>query len=273
MRDLEKLKVDDLKGWYQRYYSPANAILVVVGDVDPKEVISMAKKYYGGIKGMPVEKPAEFKVPEQTAQRRITVEAPANVPYLIMGFHVPAVVDRPENEWEPYALEVLSAILDGGDAARFSDQLIRGQEVASAAGSSYDPFARLAGYFTIDANPARDVSVDKLEQAILGQLKTLQDELVPAAELDRVKAQMIASDVYERDSVFYQAMKLGLMEATLNDWRLSEMHTERLKSVTPEQVREVARKYFRPKNMTVARLDPLPIVSGNSNREGEKNAD
>ena len=121
-------------------------------------------------------------------------------------------------------------------------------------------------------NPARGVAVEKLEKAILGQLNKLQDELVPAGELERVKAQMIAAEVYERDSVFYQAMKLGLMETTLNDWRLGEQHTERLKSVTPEQVREVARKYFKPENMTVARLDPLPIESGDSSKEGDKNA-
>lgn len=276
MRDLKELEVDDLHKWYQRYYSPANAILVVVGDVEPAEVIALAKKYYGPLKSTAVEHPQQHKVAKQTATKRITVSAPANVPYVILGFHVPAVVDKPEHDWEPYALEVMSAILDGGSAARFSDQLIRGQQVATAIGTSYDPFARLAGYFSINGNPARDTSVEKLEKAVLDQLKMLQDQPVSESELQRVKAQVIASNVYERDSVFYQGMKLGLLESTLNDWRLSENHNDRLHAVTAEQVKYVARKYFQPENMTVAELDPLPIASDTSakmiNSKEQKNA-
>ena len=264
MRDLEKLEVDDLQKWYQRYYSPANAVLVVVGDVVPSEVIAMAKKYYGPIKSTEVEAPEKHKVADQNGTKRITVKAPANVPYVIIGFHVPAVVDKPENDWEPYALEVMSAILDGGSAARFSDQLVRGQQVATAVSTSYDPFARLAGYFLIDGNPARERNVEQLEKAVLEQLKMLQDNPVSETELRRVKAQVIASNVYERDSVFYQAMKLGLMETTLNDWRLSETHNERLQAVTAEQVKYVASKYFLPENMTVAVLDPQPIPGNES---------
>ncbi len=95
----------------------------------------------------------------------------------------------------------------------------------------------------------------------LGQLKMLQDQVVSESELQRVKAQVIASNVYERDSVFYQAMKLGLLETTHNDWRLTESHDDRLHAVTAEQVMFVARKYFQPENMTVAVLDPQPIKS------------
>ncbi|MEA1889620.1 MAG: pitrilysin family protein [Pseudomonadota bacterium] len=261
MRDLKKLRVADLQKWYQRYYSPANAILVVVGDVEPDEVIAMAKKYYGPIKSSSVEVPKKFKVARQTATKRITVKAPANLPYMILGFHVPAVADNPEHDWEPYALELLSAILDGGSAARFADQLIRGQQVATAVSTSYDPFARLAGYFLIDGNPARETGIVQLEKAILEQLKQLKEKPVSNNELQRVKAQVIAANVYERDSVFYQGMKLGLMETTLNDWRLTEGHTNKLRAVTAEQIMAVAKKYFLPENMTVAVLDPQPIAT------------
>ncbi len=259
MRDLKKLKVSDLQKWYQRFYSPSNAILVVVGDVVPEEVIAMAKKYYGPVKSSPVETPKTFKVAKQTATKRITVKAPANLPYMILGFHVPAVADKPKNEWEPYALELLSAILDGGSAARFADRLIRGQQVATAVSTSYDPFARLAGYFLVDGNPARGTGMAILEKAILEQLEQLKKEQVSDSELKRVKAQVIAASIYERDSVFYQGMKLGLMETTLNDWRLTEEHADRLRAVTAKQIMMVAKKYFLPENMTVAVLDPQPI--------------
>ncbi|NOY17474.1 MAG: insulinase family protein [Gammaproteobacteria bacterium] len=262
MRDLKKLDVRDLQKWYQRYYSPANAILVVVGDVDPDEVISMAKKYYGPIKSSKVEVPQQFKVAKQVATKRITVKAPANLPYIILGFHVPAVADKPEHDWEPYALELLSAILDGGSAARFADQLIRGQQVATTVSTSYDPFVRLAGYFLIDGNPARGTGIAQLEKAILEQLEQLKEKPVSDKELQRVKAQVIAANVYERDSVFYQGMKLGLLETTLNDWRLTENHVKRLRAVTAGQIMAVAKKYFLPENMTVAVLDPQPIAKG-----------
>ena len=267
MRDLKGLEVDDLHKWYQRFYSPANAILVVVGDVNPDEVIALAKKYYGPIKSSKVEIPEQHKVAIQTATKRISVKAPANVPYMILGFHVPAVADKPEFDWEPYALEMMSAILDGGSAARFSDQLVRGQEVAAAVGTSYNPFSRLAGYFLIDGNPAQGKDVEQLESAILAQLDKLRKKSVTEKELQRVKAQVIASNVYEKDSVFYQGMKLGLLETTLNDWRLSENHTERLKAVTAEQVMYVAKKYFEPENMTVAVLDPQAIVTAKTEDE------
>jgi len=267
MRDLKKLEVSDLQKWYQRYYSPANAILVVVGDVDPDEVITMAKKYYGPIKSSKVEAPQKFKVAKQTATKRITVKAPANLPYIILGFHVPAVADKPENDWEPYALELLSAILDGGSAARFADQLIRGQQVATAVSTSYDPFTRLAGYFLVDGNPARETDIAQLEKAILEQLKQLKEKPVSKKELQRVKAQVIAANVYERDSVFYQGMKLGLMETTLNDWRLTEDHTNKLRAVTAEQIMAVAKKYFLPENMTVAVLDPQPIATDETTKK------
>jgi zinc protease len=237
-----------LQDWYQRYYSPANAILVVAGDVDPEAVLAAAKKTYGKISASDVEMPKRPAVPQQTSVQRLTVKAPANVAYMLMGFHVPAVVD-------------LSGILDGGDAARFFDQLIRTQKVATAAGTDYDPFARLAGYFLIDGNPADGKTVAELEQAILAQIKRLQTELVSPAELDRVKAQVVASDTYELDSIFYQGMKLGLLESTLFDWRLSEQHSERLQAVTAEQVMAVAKKYFNENNMTVAVLDPQPVKS------------
>ena len=259
MRDLKKLTLEDLQKWYQRYYSPGNAILVVAGDVDPQQVLELAKQTYGKVAPVEVEEPRIPPVPQQHETRRLTVKAPANVPYMIMGFHVPAVVDAPEQEWEPYALEVLSGILDGGDAARFFDQLIRTQQVATAAGTDYDPFARLAGYFIIDGNPADGRTVADLEQAILEQLERLKREPVKASELDRVKAQILASDTYERDSVFYQGMKLGLLETTLSNWRLSEQHSGRLRAVTAEQVMAVAKKYFTADNMTVAVLDPQPV--------------
>ena len=175
---------------------------------------------------------------------------------------MPSVANAGDNDWEPYALQVLSAVLDGGDAARFFNELIRQQHVASAVSVGYDAYARLGGMFTIDGNPARGKNVEQLEAAIWEQLRRLQQEPVSEVELQRVKAQVIANEVYQRDSVFYQAMKLGMMETALGDWRISESISDRLGAVTAPQIMAVAKKYFQPGKVTVAVLDAQPVNNG-----------
>jgi zinc protease len=93
-------------------------------------------------------------------------------------------------------------------------------------------------------------------------VKRLQDTPVTQDELDRVKSQVVASDVYEQDSIFYQGMKIGQLETVGLDWRLADQYVERINAVTAEQLQAVARKYLVEKNLTVAVLDPLPMKSG-----------
>ena len=260
MDDLENLAVDDLRNWYQQWYGPDNATLVVVGDVDPEEVHRQAQKYFGPLEASEVVAPKPRLEMAQRGMKRIEVKAPAELPYLLMGYKVP-VVRTAELQWEPYALAVLAGVLDGGTAARLESQLVRGGEIAASAGASYDAYDRLDSLFLLSGTPATGYNMEDLERAFVDQIRKLQDEPVTSAEMDRVVAQISAEKVYEQDSIFYQAMQIGILETVGLSWKDADRYLERIKAVTPEQVQAVARKYLRSDHLTVAELVPQPIDS------------
>ncbi len=265
MDDLRALTVDDLWRWYRRWYAPNNATVVVVGDVHPKEVLALAKKYFGPLKPSRLVPPRPQREVTQRGRRDIVVKAPARVPYIVMGFKVPSLKTA-RDDWEPYALEVLAGILDGGSSSRVSRRLLRGSAVATSASVGYDLYARLQTLFLFAGVPAQGKSVRDLEQAWLGLVAELRDKPVTAAELERVKAQVVANAVYERDSMFYQAMILGRLETVGLGWQRADEYVRRVKAVTAEQVRAVARKYLIEDRLTVAVLDPQPVTPGKQQR-------
>jgi zinc protease len=260
MDDLENMVLADLQRWYDRWYAPNNATVVVVGDVDPQAVLALAKKHFGPLKPEVLEPPKPRIEPEQVGKRRITVRRPAKVPYMVMGYKTP-VLKTASEEWEPYALTVLAGVLDGGSSARLSRELVRGQQIAASAGASYDPYARQSSMFLLDVTPANSRTIESAEQALQEQIQRLRTEPVAQDELDRIKAQTIAGEVYQQDSIFYQGMVIGKLETTGMSWRLKDEFVERINAVTAEQVQAVAKKYLVESGLTVAVLEPLPMDS------------
>ena len=259
MSDIQSLQAGDLKRWYKDWYAPNNATLVVVGDVEPQQVLELAKTYFGPL--LAKELPARRFTPEipQLGERRLTVKTPAELPYILLGYKAPALKTA-EQSWEPYALEVLAGILNGGESARLNRRLVRGSQLAASVGVDYDLESRLETLFTLAANPAPGHTVAELEQALRAEVKRLQEELVSSEELARVVAQVVAADVYQRDSLFYQAMRLGVFETVGLGWQVLGEYVPRVQAVTPEQIREVARKYLIDDRLTVAVLEPLPLA-------------
>jgi len=258
MNDLENMTAADARNWYRSWYTPNNATLVVVGDVDPQAVLKLAQEYYGKIPAQPLP---PRKVPveaEQHGIKRLTVKAPAQFPYLLMGYHAPAL-KNPAQDWEPYALEVLAAILDGHASARLNKSLIQEQQVASAVGAGYDLIARGPSMFLLDGTPSEGKSVADLEAALRVEIDKIKNAGVTEEELQRVKAQTVANHVYQRDSMFYQAMLIGEVETAGMSYQSLDTMLDKLKAVTAEQVREVARKYLIDDHLTVAELDPQPL--------------
>jgi zinc protease len=258
MSDINHYEAEDLRDWYQKWYAPNNATIVVAGDVEADAVYKLAEKYFGKLtrEVTAVVKP-QIEVP-QLGMRKVIVQTPAKLPYLMMGWKVP-VVKTTDVAWEPYALEMLAGILDGGASARFSRELVRGKEIATSIGAGYGLFSRLDDLFIVAGTPTKAHTVPELEQAVMQQIVQLQTELVSEQELKRIKAQVVANKTYERDSVFYQAMQIGMLETIGLDWRLSEEYVKNIDAVTAQQVRAVARKYFIDKTLTVAELIPQPI--------------
>lgn len=255
MEDLKSMEIEDLRDWYIKWYTPANATLVVVGDIEADKVYRLAKKHFGPLKGPAAAKVKPQREVRQRGERRIKVKAPAEVPYLLMGYKTP-VLKTATDENEAYALEMLVAVLDGGNSARFARELVRGRQIAVSAGAGYDLYDRIDSLFLFDGTPATGHSIEELEAAIREQIKRVQDHPVEKAELDRIKAQVVAGKVYERDSVFYQAMQIGTLVTVGLDHKLLDDYLERIRAVTPAQVQAVAKKYLIDDTLTVAILDP-----------------
>ncbi len=258
MNDLEHMTLEDLAAWYRRWYAPNNATLVVVGDVQPDAVYEMAKRHFGPLEPSELEPLKPAGEPEQSGETRVEVKVPARQPYLLMGYKTPNV-GQSQEPWEPYALYVLSSVLDGGDSARLSRELVRGRGIAASAGAEYGSYSRLPGMFLLDGTPTDGSSVAELEQALRDAVARLREELIDEQELMRVVTQAVADKVYQADSIFYQAMEIGVLETIGLDWRLIDKEIEALKAVTPEQVRTVAQRYLVDENLTVATLVPLPM--------------
>ncbi|HIG64453.1 MAG TPA: insulinase family protein [Methyloprofundus sp.] len=253
--DIENYQVDDLKKWYQQWYAPNNATLIVAGDVQAEEVFKLAEQYFGPIPVQTIQtlKP-QVEMP-QVGVRRMTVKLAAKVPYILMAYKVPSL-KTVDQKWEAYALDVLAAVLDGGDSARLPAKLQRGQQLTSSVGAGYDLGGRLEELFMFEATPVKGKTLLDMEIALKTEIRSLQRVLISEQELARVKAQVLASSVYEQDSLFYQAMKLGMAETVGLGWKTAEQYRDKIDQVTAEQVRLVADKYLLESQLSIAYLEP-----------------
>jgi zinc protease len=265
--DIANYTIEDIQAWYQLWYAPNNATIVVVGDVKIDEVFALAEKYFADLKPSEIKPLKPQTEIEQLGVRRITVKVPAKLPSLLLGYKVP-VLKTAEHEWEAYALEVLAGVLDGGSSARLTSGLIRGKQIAVSAGAGYSLASRLPNLFELEATPAEGKTVADLEAALKNEIAKLQTELVKPDELQRIKAQVLANAVYERDSNFYQAMQLGMLETVGLGWQKADEYVNKISKVTAEQVRDVARQFLVDNHLSIAYLEPQPI----NEKTGDKGA-
>lgn len=258
MQDIRNWTLEDVKGWYQSWYAPNNATLVVVGDVNPDQVYQWAKKYYGAHQPETITPPKPQIEVAQEGERRLTLKGATKNPQVLMGFHAPTLVtakDEATRE-EVYALSVLSSILGGDSSSRLDKNLVRGSKQLAGAAAGVDSTDRLTTLFILQATPSQGVTTEKVEQLLWQEIEKLQTEKITQKELERVLAQAEASYVYHQDSIQSQAtilgslVSVGLSEATLDNW------VENIRQVTPEQIQAAAKKYLQHDRVTVATLLP-----------------
>jgi zinc protease len=256
MGDLQQMRVGDLKQWYQRYYAPNNATLVVVGDVKPEQVFALAKHYFASIpkKSIPLRKPQQE--PPALGKKNVIIHGQAKLPLLLIGYTVPSIKSA-EKAWEPYALELIAGVLDAGSGARFTKNLIRGDHIAAGVDAYYTMQARYQTQFIVYGSPSQNHSILDLEKGILTELNALKTQLIEQKELQRIKNQIIAQKTFEKDSIFGQAMELGLMETTGVGWQHINDYNQAINSITPAQIQQTAQRYFQEHNMTEAELKPI----------------
>ncbi len=270
MSDLESMRAGDAAAWYHRWYTPSNAVLVVVGDVSGEEVWRLAERSYGRIAphALPERKPQTE--PPQRGLRRAWVEAPAENPYVILGFKVPRMVDV-ERDTEPFALEVLSAVLDADENGRLTRDIVRGSRVANQVGAGYGLVARGPALFVLDGTPAKGHDTADVEQALRAEIARIARDGVREDELRRIKNQYVAGEIYKRDSIMAQAMEIGNLEISGFSHGDADRILERIRAVTPAEVQAVAGRYFGNDALTIVTLLPQPL-DGRATREAPAGA-
>lgn len=258
MNDLQNMQAEDARQWYRDWYAPNNAVVVIAGDVNPLEVKATAEKYYGLIqaKKLPERKPQIE--PEQKGEKRAILKAAAESPQIIMAWKVPKLDPKKMDETDPYALLVLSAVLSGHDNSRLNRDLVRNQRLANSAGANYDLISRGPELFVIDATAAKDQTAHNLERGVLQTLRDIVEKGVTEAELKRIKAQLLASQIYKRDSIFAQAMEIGSSEMADVSWRDLDRVIEQIQLIQSDQIQRVLKTYFIDDRLTIVTLDPQP---------------
>lgn len=258
MDDLQNMKANDARQWYRDWYAPNNAIVVVVGDVRAVEVKTLVEKFYGPIKAKQLPERKPQIEPEQKGEKRVNLKAPADSPQIMMAWKVPKLDPKKMDDVEPYALEVLSAALSGHDNSRLNRELVRNKRLANNAGASYDLISRGPELFVISATAAKGQTVIDLEKGIFQSIQDIADKGITEAELKRIKAQLLASQIYKRDSIFAQAMEIGSSEIAYVSWREIDRMIERVQLINSEQIKNVVKKFFIQDGLTVVTLDPQP---------------
>jgi zinc protease len=272
MNDLVNMKAIDARDWYRSWYKPNNATVVIAGDVDPQAILRAVEKYFGvaAAKELPERKPQIE--PVQKGTKRVQVKAPADSAQLAMAWKVPKLEVGRLDDNEPYALELLSAVLDGYDNARLNRTLVKQERVVNDVGVSYDMISRGPELFFISSSMAKGKTVEQAESSIRKALKEVVDKGILESELKRVKVRILSDQIYKRDSIFGQAMEIGSTEMAGFSWKDIDVMLEKMQTITPAQVQAVAKKYLVDEGLTIAVLDPQTRQSGESKQGGNRDA-
>ena len=250
--DIPQLAAVDLRAWYDTYYRPNNALLVLVGDFAAADMLARVRARFGGIPRGPEPPPVRIVEPEQRGERRVWVKKEAQLPVIFIGYHAPN-----HRSADSYVLEVVSTILSGGRASRLSRRLVYEQRLALDAGGDYTRLSVDPDLFTFYATVLPEKSVDEVERALQAEVERLRSEPVGEEELARAKNQLEAAFVFRQDSVYERAATLGRHELC-GGWRLRDDYLRGIRAVTAQDVTQVARRYFVPDHQTTAILVPVP---------------
>jgi zinc protease len=258
MSDIAQTTLADTVQHYRTYYAPNNAFVVAVGDFDGNALAAQVGEAFGSLASAPPPPAVRAIEPTQEGERRVEVKREAQLPFVAMAHHVPNL-----RSGDAAALEVLAAILSGGESARLHQQLVYRLRLARDAGASYDYTSIDPGLFTVYVQPLPGQSAATAETALLRELERAKTEPPSARELDKAKNGIEAQFIFAQDSLFYQAMQLGQYEVA-GDWRRIDDYLPTLRAVTADDVVRVARTYLRPENRTTGVLIPDPPVSSPS---------
>jgi zinc protease len=255
LHEMQTLTREDALAWYQRWYAPNNAILIVAGDISVAELRPLAERYYGAIPSRPVPQRLRPQEPPPQAERRVTLRDPRvaqpefSRAYLAPGRHSPG-------QEHSYALEVLADILGGGQTARLARTLVMDRELAVGASAYYDADAVDTTSFSVRVNARPGVDIAAVEAAVEEEVARVVRDGVTADEVARSIARMQAAAVLGRDSIPNAARVFGEVLSTGGTVDDVEAWPDRIAAVTADQVNAAARAVLRPERSATGLLLP-----------------
>ena len=246
MRDLDAATVDDVKDFFRIFYAPNNAVLALVGDLEPGEALEKVKKYFGSIPSQPAPPKVDLTEPGHDGERRETIYDPlARLPQLIIGYHTP-----PGNTSDNYAIQVLANILGTGESSRLYQHLVKEKQLATTFEVQAD--ARIGpSMLYILAMPRPGVKPEDLEKGIYDEIEAVRKDGVTEREMDKARTQFLRQQIQTRQSSLNTAQRMSQYAVYFDDPDLVNTLYDKLGAVTGEQVKQAAAKYVVPKGRSV----------------------
>ncbi|MCP3142167.1 M16 family metallopeptidase [Pyxidicoccus xibeiensis] len=253
--DIAAITREDCQQYFRTYYAPNNAVLYIVGDIDPKKTLALVRRYYGDIPRGPTPAKVLNAEPEQKGERRAVVRHPAQSPAVMLGFLGPAARDE-----DTLALDVAQYVLTKGEGSRLSRSLVYEQKLAVSVMLDWswriDPGTIL---FFLELKPGADPQ--KVEAALYAELEKLARDGITERELQKAQNNLRADHIRGLATNSGRAHSLGHYEALLGDWRSLLTLPSAYASITNEQVKAAAAKYFAPERRSVVTLVPAPSAA------------
>lgn len=255
MKNLNNIQLKDLKKWYQTWYAPNNATLVIVGDVNAEQALKKIEHYFGAFQKKVIPERNDVLEFDRLGYRQIEMNLPVQVPNLYMAWNVKSLKTA-KNPQDAYALTIIQSLLDGGISSRLQDRLIRDRKILTSISVSYDPYNRGDSLFLISALPNEGVSLLQAQTAIQAEMDTFKTELVESQELNRVKANFVSNLVYSQDDITSQAKLIGQMQVNGLDFRSIDQLPQHYDTVSAEDIQKIANVFFIRENLSVLYLMP-----------------
>jgi zinc protease len=256
MSDLNAANVNDVKDFFRIYYAPNNAVLTLVGDLDPADALEKVKKYFGVIPSQPTPPPVDMTEPEHYGERRETIEdSLARLPRVIMSYHIPAG-NTPDN----YAMQVLANVLGAGQSSRMYQHLVKDKQLATSILVQPDT-RRGPSSFYIDAMPRPAVKIEDLEQAIDAEIEAVRRDGITGRDLEKARAQIRRSQIQRRQTDLVEAIWIGTYTVYFDDPNLINTMLDKYNAVTADQVKQAALKYLVPTERAVVLTLPAKRAS------------
>ncbi|MEB5929462.1 M16 family metallopeptidase [Acinetobacter schindleri] len=255
MKTLNNIQLNDVKQWYKTWYTPNNAILVIVGDVESEQALLQVQKYFADTPSRATPQRNDVLEFEHLGYRHMEINTDVQVPNLYMTWNVKSLASA-INPQDAYALTIIRSLLDSGISSRLQDRLVRDRKLLTSVSVSYDPYNRGDSLFSISALPANGISFEDAQKAIQAEVDALKTEDIPKYELERITTRFVSNLIYNQDSIAGQAKMIGNLEVNGLSYRLMDELPKYYENVSMSDIQRVANSYFIRENLSTLYLAP-----------------